>query len=809
MRNVPSVFKGWKTVLATTITLVFLALTGYALLKPQPVIIESVEIPLLTTLGYNPQIIRAKVLNEIADIERNSRSSHDATPLALDQILPDFQVPATGLSLKSFLSIVQPLTGTGPTRVHVRVTPVVETFSVPADRSLYLIDIHIVSPRPDLPKRPVRIHVRSQNPDILLAQVSREILRLINPFFIARAAYLRDDDHRTLEVLEQMLADRRDLKWAYLLRGVWERAQPAALKNRPQEALSWFQKAIEIDPDFPNAYVAMGDAHNELAEYDKAIQSFDRAIALDREFSAAYNGRGVALVRQQHFDEALVQYKLAIQADPENLTPYRNIFGVLNRHKRESEAIDYFNHLIQDNPRNAVAHDAIGNALAAQNQFFEAREAYVRALAINPRFVEAYTHYHEALKKDRIFVAIINSDIYLQALRFLPREPSVYQNYQELMDLQTTSETTLERFQAIVNDNPRNSVALEALGNALGSHGRTKAAIAMYREALLIDPAIEANLYRVGTLWDAEDRVEDAFALYQMMIDVARNTVEAYSRWGYRLLGLNRKKEAFAVFQRALETQPEFLAGFLSFAENREPDLAIRMYQLALQVYPRNALAYEGWATVLHKAGRNAEAIPLLKRVTELRPDDPRGHFNYGNILIAMQRWAEAVPVLKKAVALNPSHLDSSINLAASLYHSKRYDQAIEVYKKLADNKNDRQHVAYLGWSSSLIQLAQYEESIAILKKLVSLYPNSWEAYNSWSLALRRQGKHQEADEKLQRANDLRREVGLAPIKRMVTVGALGPQATPLLGLWTGFLSVLRRGRRTGLSTRQLFQRAA
>src|SRR3712207_1053786 len=47
------------------------------------------------------------------------------------------------------------------------------------------------------------------------------------------------------------------------------------------EAKAEFVKAIELDPDFPEAYLGRGHAEQNLEQWEEAIKDFDKAIELD------------------------------------------------------------------------------------------------------------------------------------------------------------------------------------------------------------------------------------------------------------------------------------------------------------------------------------------------------------------------------------------------------------------------------------------------------------------------------------------------------------------------------------------------
>ena len=85
----------------------------------------------------------------------------------------------------------------------------------------------------------------------------------------------------------------------------------------------------------------------------------------------------------------------------------------------------------------------------------------------------------------------------------------------------------------------------------------------------------------------------------------------------------------------------------------QEPPAAIAPAEDAQALYERGV--------ALRRAGRNADALPLLRRAAELRPDDADVLLQYGLSLYGAGRLREAQRVLDRAQALAPNYADVSL----------------------------------------------------------------------------------------------------------------------------------------------------
>jgi tetratricopeptide (TPR) repeat protein len=83
-------------------------------------------------------------------------------------------------------------------------------------------------------------------------------------------------------------------------------------------AIADFDRAIEQDPDFAEAYINRGTAYGIKGDLNRAIAEFDLAIELDPAYAAAYYNRGIAYGDKGDLDLAIAdfRYVLRISNDP-------------------------------------------------------------------------------------------------------------------------------------------------------------------------------------------------------------------------------------------------------------------------------------------------------------------------------------------------------------------------------------------------------------------------------------------------------------------------------------------------------------
>jgi serine/threonine protein kinase len=90
--------------------------------------------------------------------------------------------------------------------------------------------------------------------------------------------------------------------------------------GRYEEALSCYERALDLNADFKEVWNNQGLALRELQRYPDALDSFDRALALDPSFAVAWNNKGHTLECLGRRFEALSCYGHAVAAGPNMLS---------------------------------------------------------------------------------------------------------------------------------------------------------------------------------------------------------------------------------------------------------------------------------------------------------------------------------------------------------------------------------------------------------------------------------------------------------------------------------------------------------
>ena len=154
-----------------------------------------------------------------------------------------------------------------------------------------------------------------------------------------------------------------------------------------QLSLDHFKKALELRPEFPQAWNNMGTVYLLLGQWDLAVNCFQMAVGdiLYRTPHFAYNNMGLAYIKNEQYQKAIASFRKALKAAP-SYSPARTNMGIaLERMNRWEEAMDAYKNAISVDPEYPASHFHLGRLYMRFNRNAEAAEELHQTIKLEPR----------------------------------------------------------------------------------------------------------------------------------------------------------------------------------------------------------------------------------------------------------------------------------------------------------------------------------------------------------------------------------------------------------------------------------------
>ncbi len=155
------------------------------------------------------------------------------------------------------------------------------------------------------------------------------------------------------------------------------------------------------------------------------------------------------------------------------------------------------------------------------------------------------------------------------------------------------------------------------------------------------------------------------------------------------------------------------------FAQDKKYQEAVREYETAVRLDPKNADANLLLGLTLANTGDLERAVQYSAAAVQLKPTYA-GYYNLGLIYANQGKFDQAVEAYEKAVQLNPKSYQTWYQLGLVYAAALKFDKAIEAYQKVLE-LNPKFPAAYQGLGGAYFWSGNTEaayEQVAKLKEL-------------------------------------------------------------------------------------------
>ena len=166
------------------------------------------------------------------------------------------------------------------------------------------------------------------------------------------------------------------------------------------EAIDYFQKAVDLDPEFALAYVGLADSyylHMLYASlprdeaYSNMKAALDKALSLDDQLGEAYATLGVLeRMKNQDMVAAEAAFKRALELNPNYATAHQWYGTNLIRFGRYEEGLAHKRKALELDPLSAIVNTSLGWSLMDFGHFDEALARFKTAIESDPTSPGAY-----------------------------------------------------------------------------------------------------------------------------------------------------------------------------------------------------------------------------------------------------------------------------------------------------------------------------------------------------------------------------------------------------------------------------------
>ena len=160
------------------------------------------------------------------------------------------------------------------------------------------------------------------------------------------------------------------------------------LLGKHAEALKASRQAAKLRSEWSAAFVNIGASSYALGQYKEAVDAYRQAIRLDDDNADIQFSLGLSFGKLNRADEEILAYRRALSLKPDHVRSLENIGLAYFKQRRFAEAATTFDALKTYKP-DAKTYNSLGESLLESGKTEESIEALNNALGYNPDYDKA------------------------------------------------------------------------------------------------------------------------------------------------------------------------------------------------------------------------------------------------------------------------------------------------------------------------------------------------------------------------------------------------------------------------------------
>src|SRR5689334_7856088 len=234
-------------------------------------------------------------------------------------------------------------------------------------------------------------------------------------------------------------------------------------KDDCEKALPYFEKAVESDSQYAEAWAQSGFCNEKLGRHAEAIDASKKAVSL-RPSAESYFNIGLASFYLKQYKDAADAYRQSIKLDPYNAADAHFALGLVYRDwGKADDEIQAYKQAIKLRPDYIVAYERLGSRYMKSKKFNEAIEVYRQLAALKPGDPFAPNSLGEAyVELNRLNEAV---ESFRQSIRLKPDFGKAYYNLGKTLMAMGNRDGALEQYTILTSIDPDWAEKLNAIIN--------------------------------------------------------------------------------------------------------------------------------------------------------------------------------------------------------------------------------------------------------------------------------------------------------------------------------------------------------
>ncbi|KAL4460036.1 hypothetical protein ABPG74_003562 [Tetrahymena malaccensis] len=494
-------------------------------------------------------------------------------------------------------------------------------------------------------------------------------------------------------------------------------------------------------------YLRMADALLQNKQKDEALILCDKAIQLNLQYPQAYLKKGILLKDLDKKIEASECFQKAFKLDSENIEILKNIVQLNNSQEKYDESMQLSNQLIQNNPQNFIGYYLKGSTLMKTLSYDEALLNIDKSIELNPDQFNAYNIKAFILSKQGKTKEAVQ--FYDKAISLKPDCELSYRNKILELNKLGQKQQSLKCYDKLLELNPTSASNYIKKGKLLIDLKLFQEADLCFKNAIELDANDTDAYIQKGILNYEQKQYDESLESYYRALEINPYLSEAYLQIAVLLKSQKKYQEALEQIRKALDIDVKYYQAFNQKGQllqllGQEAE-ALQCFEKAIELNPKYKLALNNKAKLLEQLNQKSEALNCFKYIQEeIEPSSVHIIQKIADLSFDLGLFDQSLKYYSKVLEINPSLFNVYIKKSQILSQMGQINEALECVDR-AIQINPNSHQGYLQKGLLLKQDNQFEQALKNFDLTLEIYQKNYEANFYKGQILNNQGKLQEA----------------------------------------------------------------
>jgi len=188
--------------------------------------------------------------------------------------------------------------------------------------------------------------------------------------------------------------------------------------------------------------------------------------------------------------------------------------------------------------------------------------------------------------------------------------------------------------------------------------------------------------------------------------------------------------------------------------QEKDPQQKIALYTKALELDPKNAVAYNNRGYIYYTQKDLDRALRDLDQAIALNPGFALAYHMRGDVYVDQKKYDEAIASYSRAIALKPDFAAAYNGRGNAFFRQQNFDQAIKDYTRTIELK-PADRAAFSNRGTAFFQKKDYDEALQDYNQAIKLSPDYYWLYYRRALIYNLKGDTEHARRDYNQAKSL------------------------------------------------------